>query len=77
MLQTLTNKKQLNQLIDNLEYYRGSLKLSSYATSNKEWTPYAVPRASQRGAADVTGILNVYDDLMWLSRELILKEFTS
>ena len=64
-------KEQLEVLIDNLEYYRGTYKLSSYATSNKECSPYAVPRASQRGKANVTGILNVYDDQMWLSRELI------
>ena len=64
-------KSRLEQLIDNLEYYRGTYTLSSYATSNKEWSPFAVPRASRRGAANVTGILNVYDDQMWLSRELI------
>lgn len=63
--------KNLDRLIDNLEYYRGTYQLSSYATSNKEWSPYAVPRASQRGAANVTGILNVYDDQMWLARELV------
>lgn len=62
---------RLNKLIDNLEYYQGTYKLSSYATSNKEWKPYAVPRASRRGAANVTGILNVYDDQMWIARELI------
>ncbi|WP_295728237.1 glycoside hydrolase family 76 protein [uncultured Muribaculum sp.] len=61
---------RLELLIDNLEYYRGTYRLQSYA-SNREWSPYAVPRASKRGAANVTGILNVYDDQMWLSRELI------
>ena len=64
-------KSHLEQLIDNLEFYRGSYRLSSYATSDKEWSPFAVPRASSRGAADVSGILNVYDDQMWLARELI------
>lgn len=64
-------KNRLELLIDNLEYYRGTYRLSSYATSNKEWSPYAVPRASRKGAANVTGILNVYDDQMWLARELI------
>ncbi|MCH5219147.1 MAG: hypothetical protein J1F20_01150 [Muribaculaceae bacterium] len=64
-------KEQLIRLIDNLEYYRGTYRLSSYATSNKEWSVYAVPRASVRGTANVTGILNVYDDQMWLARELI------
>lgn len=64
-------KTRLDNLIDNLEYYRGTYRLSSYATSNKEWSPYAVPRAGSRGKANVTGILNVYDDQMWLARELI------
>lgn len=63
-------KTNLDKLIDNLEWYRGSYVLPSYAVS-KEVNPYAVPRAAQRNGADCTGILNVYDDQMWLSRELI------
>lgn len=63
-------KMRLEQLIDNLEYYRGTYHLPSYCTS-QEWKPYAVPRAKVRGVANVTGILNVYDDQMWLARELI------
>ena len=65
---------QLAQLIDNLEYYRGQLTLSSYA-NRQVWRPFAVPRASNRGRADVSGILNVYDDQMWLARELIRAYF--
>ena len=65
---------QLDILIDNLDYYRGSYTLVSYAT-RKTWnTVYAVPRANQRGKGDVTGDnlkKNVYDDQMWLARELI------
>lgn len=64
-------KHRLQLLIDNLDYYRGSYKLASFATSSKECSPYAVPRASERGKADVSGVLNVYDDQMWISRELI------
>lgn len=64
-------RERLELLIDNLEYYRGSYRRPSYATANKEWKPYAVPRSNTRGGANVTGILNVYDDQMWLSRELI------
>lgn len=63
-------KTQLTQLIENLEYYRGTLTIPSYAGSYK-WSPFAVPRANQPGTADVSGIKNVYDDQMWLSRELI------
>jgi predicted alpha-1,6-mannanase (GH76 family) len=66
-----TYRTHLNQLLDNLDYYRGTYRLSSYATSNKEWSPFAVPRANTRGGADVSGILNVYDDQMWLAREII------
>lgn len=62
---------QLEVLIDNLEYYRGSYRRPSYATSSREWSPFAVPRSNTRGGADVSGILNVYDDQMWLGRELI------
>ena len=63
-------RERLDILIDNLEYYRGSYRLPSYAT-NKQSQPYAVPRSNKRGGANVTGVLNVYDDQMWLSRELI------
>ena len=62
---------QLKVIINNLDYYRGSYRRASYATTARTWQPYAVPRASQKGKADVTGILNVYDDQMWLSREFI------
>ena len=62
---------KLNQLIDNLEWYRGEYELASYAVSRKKVSPYAVPRAGSRGTANVTGILNVYDDQMWIARELI------
>ena len=63
--------EKLNQLIDNLEWYRGTYNLASYATSSKSVSPYAVPRAGRRNGADVSGILNVYDDQMWIARELI------
>ncbi len=63
-------KDRLAKLIDNLEYYKGSYTLPSYAV-NRKVSPYAVPRADKRGEANVTGILNVYDDQMWLARELV------
>ena len=62
---------KLNQVSDNLEWYKGEYTLASYATIGKKVTPYAVPRAGARGTADVSGILNVYDDQMWIARELI------
>lgn len=64
-------RHQLKVIIDNLDYYRGTYSRPSYASRTRDWQPYAVPRASHKGKADVTGILNVYDDQMWLSRELI------
>ncbi len=66
--------QQLMVLVDNLDYYRGSYTLTSYATRKTWTTVYAVPRASVRGRGDVTGDnlkKNVYDDQMWLARELI------
>jgi len=60
----------LNQLCDNAAYYFGTFKLTSF-TQTKEWTVYAVDRVNEKGKANVTGILNVYDDQMWLIREFI------
>ncbi len=67
--------QRLDVLIDNLAYYRGTYTLTSYA-SVREWSVYAVPRANERGKGNVNGggtdlTLNVYDDQMWLARELI------
>lgn len=65
--------ERLECLIDNLAYYRGTYALPSYA-SQAVWSVYAVPRAAQRNMADVAGDeykKTVYDDQMWLARELI------
>ena len=60
----------LDKLFQGAAYYKGTYTLTSY-TQTKSWQPYAVNRASSPGGADVTGVLNVYDDQMWLVRELI------
>lgn len=60
----------LDRLIENADFYKGTFTLVSY-TQTKQWSVYAVDRAGAKGAANVTGILNVYDDQMWLVRELI------
>ncbi|ULT23875.1 glycoside hydrolase family 76 protein [Sphingobacterium sp. E70] len=60
----------LVQLHENAAYYLGTFNLISF-TQSKDWTVYAVDRAKAKGAANVTGVLNVYDDQMWLIRELI------
>lgn len=62
--------KLLESLVTNLEYYAGTFNLTSYTGTNS-WTVYAVNRAASPGNADVTGVLNVYDDQEWLVRELI------
>ena len=63
-------KELLTQLYDNLEYYAGTFTLTSY-TQTRQWTVYGVDRGSDKGAAQVEGVLNVYDDQMWLIRELL------
>ncbi|TJZ61569.1 hydrolase [Sphingobacterium olei] len=60
----------LNQLYNNAAYYLGTFNLVSF-TQTKEWTVYAVDRVNEKGKANVTGVLNVYDDQMWLIREFI------
>ena len=60
----------LRQLYDGLEWYRGTYTLTSY-TQTRSWQAYAVDRARRKGAADVNGKLNVYDDQEWLIRELL------
>ncbi|GAB3660738.1 hypothetical protein GCM10028791_34820 [Echinicola sediminis] len=60
----------LAQLYDNADYYLGTFELVSY-TQTKEWSVYGVNRGNAKGTAKVAGIENVYDDQMWLIRELL------
>lgn len=60
----------LDNMYANADYYLGTFELVSY-TQTKEWSVYAVDRVNQKGQANVTGVLNVYDDQMWLIRELL------
>ncbi|WP_439488797.1 glycoside hydrolase family 76 protein [Algoriphagus sp.] len=60
----------LGQLYDNADYYEGTFELVSY-TQTKEWSVYGVNRGNAKGTAKVEGIENVYDDQMWLVRELL------
>lgn len=60
----------LYKLYDNADYYLGTFELVSY-TQTKEWSVYGVNRGGSKGAAKVEGIENVYDDQMWLIRELL------
>lgn len=61
---------RLRSLYDNLAYYRGSFTLVSYA-QEKKWRVFGVHRSNTKGGAAVTGIENVYDDQMWICRELV------
>lgn len=60
----------LHLLYDNADYYLGTFNLVSY-TQTADWTVYGVHRASEKGKAKVEGVENVYDDQMWLVRELL------
>jgi len=60
----------LSKLYANADYYLGTYELTSF-TQTKTWSIYAVDRVNEKGKANVSGILNVYDDQMWLIRELL------
>lgn len=60
----------LSKLYENADYYLGTFELVSY-TQTKEWSIYGVHRADGKGSANVEGRSNVYDDQMWLIRELL------
>jgi len=60
----------LYKLYDNAGYYAGTFTLTSY-TQTKDWTVYGVNRGGDKGGANVTSDQNVYDDQMWLIRELV------
>ena len=60
----------LDRLYDNADYYLGAFELVSY-TQTREWSVYGVNRGGSKGSAHVESIENVYDDQMWLIRELL------
>ncbi len=60
----------LAEMYDKADYYLGTFELTSF-TQTKEWTVYGVNRGTEKGIAAVAGIMNVYDDQMWLIRELV------
>ncbi len=60
----------LEELYENIDFYEGTFTLSSY-TQTQEWSVYGVNRGRSKGTAKVEGIENVYDDQMWLVRELL------
>ncbi|MBQ5972485.1 MAG: alpha-1,6-mannanase [Prevotella sp.] len=66
---------RFSYLYRGLQYYRGkyteSAPLISYTGPNAWNTVYGVHRANSQGNANVQGIENVYDDQMWIIRELV------
>lgn len=60
----------LKKLYNNIDYYLGTFTLTSY-TQTAEWCVYGVHRSNVKGKAKVHGVENVYDDQMWLIRELL------
>ncbi|HLS95259.1 MAG TPA: glycoside hydrolase family 76 protein [Sphingobacterium sp.] len=60
----------LDKLYANADYYLGTFELVSF-TQTRTWSVYAVDRVKEKGQANVKGVLNVYDDQMWLIRELL------
>lgn len=60
----------LQSMYEQADFYLGTFELVSY-TQTREWTVYGVHRARSKGTARVAGIENVYDDQMWLIRELL------
>lgn len=60
----------LQAMYDHADFYLGTFELVSY-TQTRQWTVYGVHRARSKGTAKVAGVENVYDDQMWLIRELL------
>lgn len=58
------------ELLSTMEYYKGTDWITDY-TGTKEQTMYAVNRAAAKGSASLEGVSAVYDDQMWILRDLI------
>lgn len=64
------HEQLLAKLYDYADFYLGTFELISF-TQTRTWNVYAVDRVHEKGKARVTGIYNVYDDQMWLIKELL------
>ena len=58
------------RLWDSLKYYAGAVEICTYKEKAVQHM-YAVNRANKPEQADISGINAVYDDQMWIVRELI------
>jgi hypothetical protein len=53
-----------------MDWYKGARTITSYRSEQRRWM-YAVNRSTVKDKADISGINAVYDDQMWIIRELI------
>ncbi len=60
------HEKTLNEM----QYYKGTANIINYSNT-KEQTMYAVNRANAPGKASLDGVAAVYDDQMWIVRDLV------
>ena len=73
-LQSITGDDYYDELYKNaystLAYYKGKGAVTTYNGTSNQYM-YAVNRADRKNTANITGIAAVYDDQMWIIRELI------
>jgi Predicted glycosyl hydrolase len=55
---------------DSLQFYSGTAPITTY-NGTPTLTMYAVDRAKTAGSADISGVKAVYDDQMWIVRDLV------
>ncbi|MBO5778217.1 MAG: hypothetical protein J6R82_01480 [Clostridia bacterium] len=58
------------KILDEMEYYKGTGFVTTY-NKQIEQTMYAVNPSGTKGGASLAGVAAVYDDQMWIIRELI------
>ena len=63
-------KSLYGEILSTMDYYKGTGLITDY-NSTKEQTMYAVNRATIKGTASLEGVSAVYDDQMWIIRELL------
>ena len=56
--------------VESMKFYEGTANIMNYSGSSMV-RMYAVHRAGTKGGANITGVEAVYDDQMWIIREMI------
>jgi hypothetical protein len=62
--------KLYEKLLEEMEYHKGTGMITTYS-KQIEQTMYAVNAGGSKGGASLAGVAAVYDDQMWIVRELI------